>query len=81
MIDPTDLFQRQLEDMDPCTAEINRLRDKNEALMRLIADLIQGARRDRSILIQRLGPLHIIETSVTKGQVIEAIRLIKEDGT
>lgn len=77
MIDPTDLFQRQWEDMDPATAEINRLRDQNTALKDLIRDLIQGARRDRSIITPRLGPLHMIETQVTKGQVMRAIDLLK----
>ena len=81
MMDPTELFQRQWEDMGPLVAEINRLRDENEALRSLMADLIQGARRDRSILIKRLGPLHVIETRVTKGQVMEAVRLIKEGRT
>lgn len=77
MLDPTDHFQRQWEDQDPATAEINRLRDQNTALKDLIRDLIQGARRDRSIITPRLGPLHMIETQVTKGQVLRAIDLLK----
>lgn len=32
MDDPTEHFQRQWEDMDPATAEINRLRDEITAL-------------------------------------------------
>lgn len=32
MSDPTEHFQRQWEDMDPATAEINRLRDEITAL-------------------------------------------------
>ncbi|MBM1817143.1 hypothetical protein [Pseudosulfitobacter pseudonitzschiae] len=75
MIDPTDVFQRQYEDMDPQTAEINRLRDQNAALRELMSDLIQGARRDRSIITPRIGSLHLIETRVTKGQVMRAIEL------
>jgi len=75
MIDPTDMFQRQYEDMDPQTAEINRLRDQNAELMELMRDLIQGARRDRSIITPRIGSLHLIETRVTKGQVMRAIGL------
>ncbi|MDF1807947.1 hypothetical protein [Hyphomonas sp.] len=77
MLDPTDHFQRQWEGEDPATAEINRLRDQNTALKDLIRDLIQGARRDRSIITPRLGPLHMIETQVTKGQVLRAIDLLK----
>jgi hypothetical protein len=78
MTDSTEYFQRQWEDMDPMTAEINRLRDENAELRSLMSDLIQGARRDKSILIQRLGPLHVIETRVTKGQVLEAMRLTRK---
>ena len=78
MIDPTDLFQRQFEDQDPICAEINRLTDQNRELRQMVADLIQGARRDRSIISRKSGPLHVIETRVTKGQVLKAISLIKE---
>jgi cell division protein FtsB len=77
MLDPTDHFQRQWEDQDPATAEINRLRDQNTALKDLIRDLVQGARRDRSMITPRLGPLHMIETQVAKGQVMRAIDLLK----
>ena len=77
MIDPTDQFQRHWEDMDPITAEIKQLGAENKALKELLSDLIQGARRDRSIIIPRLGPLHVIETQVTKGQVMRAIDLLK----
>lgn len=48
-----------------------------EELKELVRDLIQGARRDRSIITPRLGPLHVIETQVTKGQVLRAIDLLK----
>lgn len=78
MIDPTDHFQRQWEDMDPATAEINRLSDKVSDMQSLISDLIQGARRDRSIISPKAGPLHVIETRVTKGQVLRAINHLKE---
>lgn len=80
MTDPTDHFQRQWEDTDPATAEINRLNDENTALKSLVRDLIQGAQRDRSIITPKLGPLHIIETRVTKGQVLRAIELLKTKG-
>ncbi|AGG91204.1 MULTISPECIES: hypothetical protein [unclassified Sulfitobacter] len=45
----------------------------------IISDLIQGARRDRSVLSRKAGPLHVIETRVTKGQVLRAVRAISED--
>ena len=47
-------------------------------LREIISDLIQGARRDQSILSRKAGPLQIIETRVTKGQVLRAIRAISE---
>ena len=78
MIDPTDLFQRQWEDQDPLCAEINRLTDQNRELWAMVSDLIQGARRDRSVISRKAGALHVIETRVTKGQVLKAISLIKE---
>lgn len=78
MIDPTDHFQRQWENMDPATAEINRLSDKVSDMQSLISDLIQGARRDRSIISPKVGLLHVIETRVTKGQVLKAIEHLKE---
>lgn len=75
-MDPTDMFQRQWEDQDPQCAEINRLRDENAILREVIGDLIQGARRDRSIIMPRLDTLHVIETRVTKGQVMRAMAAI-----
>lgn len=41
MIDPTDHFQRQWEDMDPATAEINRLRDEIERLRVALENLLR----------------------------------------
>lgn len=79
MIDPTDLFQRQWEDQDPLCAEINNLRDQNAELKKSLADIISGARRDRAMIIPRLGPLHVIETRVTKGQVMRAQELLKSE--
>lgn len=76
MIDPTELFQRQWEDQDPLVAEINRLRDENRELRSVAADLISVARRDISILSQKKGPLHPISTTVTKGQVMRAIKAL-----
>lgn len=76
MIDPTELFQRQWEDQDPLVAEINRLRDENRELRSVASDLISVARRDISILSRKKGPLHMIETTVTKGQVMRAINLL-----
>ena len=78
MTDPTELFQRQWEDQDPLCAEINRLTDQNRELRALVSDLISGARRDRSIISRRADPLYVIETRVTKGQVLKAIALTKE---
>lgn len=51
---------------------------RENELREIISDLIQGARRDRSILSRKAGPLHIIETRVTKGQVLRAIHAISE---
>jgi hypothetical protein len=76
-MDPTEYFQRQWEDMDPMTAEINRLTDEVKELKDLVADLVQGARRDRSIITPSAGPLHVIETSVTKAQVMRAISAVR----
>jgi len=78
MTDPTEHFQRQWEDMDPMTAEINRLRDANAEMRAVLADLIQGARRDRSLLIHRRSDFHLIDTQVTKGQVLRAINCLRE---
>ena len=78
MIDPTEHFQRQWEDQDPMVAEINRLLDENRELRSVLSDLISGARRDRSMISRRAGPLHLIETRVTKGQVLKAVSLIRE---
>lgn len=76
MIDPNDLFQRQWEDQDQMTAEINRLNDENAKLKAVVSDLITLARRDISILSGKRGAAHPIETIVTKGQVMRAIRLL-----
>ncbi|MEP2955554.1 MAG: hypothetical protein ABJN39_09460 [Sulfitobacter sp.] len=52
---------------------------RENELREIISDLIQGARRDRSILSSKAGPLHIIETRVTKGQVLRAIHATSQE--
>ena len=52
---------------------------RENELREIISDLIQGARRDRSILSRKSGPLHIIETRVTKGQVLRAIHATSQE--
>jgi len=79
VIDPTELFQRQWEDQDPATAHINRLADQNAELKAALSDIISSGRRDRSIISPALGPLHLIDTQVTKGQVLRAIKAIKNE--
>lgn len=79
MQDPTYIFQRQYEDLDPATAEINRLSDLVSEMREVVSDLIQNARRDRAIISPSKGPVHLIETTVTKGQVMRAISLLNPE--
>lgn len=78
MSDPTYEFQRHWEDTDPTTAEINRLSDENKRLKSILSDIIGGARRDRSILVRSVNRLHLINTTVTKGQVLDAIDAVRD---
>ena len=54
-------------------AEARRREDQVQEMREIISDLISGARRDRSIISRKAGPLHVIETRVTKGQVLRAM--------
>ena len=55
-----------------------QLERENAELREIVRDLISGARRSRSIISPRVANIETIETTVTKGQVLEAIRLTKE---
>lgn len=79
MIDPTALFHRQWEDMDPATNEINRLSDLVEdqcaeilALKNHIRILIAGGMRNPDIIRPKIGRLHPMTITITKGQILDA---------
>ena len=75
MSEPSERFQRQWEEMDPATAKINELDAEVKRLRSIIADLIHGARRS-PIVISRQSDLEPIQTVVTKGQVLAALKAI-----
>ena len=60
-------------------AEIDKLKDQVQEMGVIISDLITGARRDRSLISRKAGPLHVIETRVTKGLVLRAIKAINRE--
>ena len=58
MLDPTELFQRQWEDMGPATDEINRLRDEITALrarLEEVETVLEREKKDHKASIARHG--------------------------